>query len=79
MGREPGSAHTAVHYAALNTVGVSTTSLANGDVVPGTWTPGGGFVATGSWTSGGPFAVKTTTRYGGSYLFARMFGFNSKI
>jgi Flp pilus assembly protein TadG len=72
------SADTAIHYAALNTVGTSTTTLSNGDVVPGTWTQGGGFVATGSWTSGGPFAVKTTTRYGGTYVFARLFGFTSK-
>jgi len=77
-GAGTGSADTAVHYAALNNVGTSTTSLANGDVVPGTWTQGGGFVATGSWTSGDPFAVKTTTRYGGNYVFARLFGFNTK-
>src|SRR5258708_2148844 len=54
-GAGAGSADTAVHYAAINRVGASTTSLANGDVVPGIWTQGGGFVATASWTSGSPF------------------------
>src|SRR4051812_28965347 len=40
-GAGSGSVDTALHYAALNAVGASTTTLASGDVQPGTWTTGG--------------------------------------
>ena len=76
-GAAAGSVDTALHYADLNRVS-GTVSLAAADVLPGTWTAGGGFVGTGSWTTGGPFAVKTTTRYTLAYIFARLFGFSTK-
>jgi Flp pilus assembly protein TadG len=74
------SVDSAIAYDSRNRVGGLTTTLAAGDVVPGTWTRAGGFVSTaGDWTTGNPFAVKTTTRYTSNYsIFARYLGFTSK-
>jgi len=70
---------TTVSYAGRHLVGTSAVSLASSDVIPGTWTPAGGFVADATNAFGnGDNAVKVTTRYTANYTFARIFGFNTK-
>jgi Flp pilus assembly protein TadG len=71
---------TAQSYAWRHVVGDTTVTLAVADVIPGTWTPGGGFVAEPSndFTNVNNDAVKVTTRDTAKYLFARVFGFDKR-
>ena len=78
-GAAAGPLDTALHYAALNTVGTIRNDLGDRRRHPRHVDVGGGFVATSSdWTTGNPYAVKTTTRYTLRYIFARFFGFTTK-
>jgi Flp pilus assembly protein TadG len=67
---------TAISYGTRASVANTTVGLVAADVIPGSWTPGGGFVADPGldWNSATVDAVQATTRYTGSFIFGRFFG-----
>jgi len=70
----------AVIYASRNPVGGSTATLAAADVHVGKWV-GGAWQETTTpddWTDPAANAVKVTTRFTGTYTFARLSGFTTK-
>ena len=72
--KDPNSAtDTAISFATRHRVGPTSVSLASNDVIPGTWTPGGGFVPS-AWNDPNIDAVQVTTRYASSYGFGRILG-----
>jgi Flp pilus assembly protein TadG len=75
--KDPNSAtDSAIAIANRHFVGTTNISLASADVVPGTWTTGGGFVSS-TWTDPNLDAVQVTTRYTGTYGFGQIFGLTS--
>lgn len=67
------SSDSAIAIANRHYVGTTSVSLAPADVIPGTWTSGGGFVVS-DWTDPNLNAVQVTTRFTGAYGFGKIFG-----
>jgi len=67
---------TAVAYGTNAPLAGGAVGLASSDVIPGSWTPAGGFVPDPGldWTSANVDAVQVTTRYTGPFIFGRFFG-----